>query len=84
MKIFGVLVLAVFLTGCGILTEPQAATKVLEDQGYTHIQITGYRWFTCGDDTFSTGFMAINSAGHEVTGVVCAGWMKGNTIRFDD
>lgn len=84
MKIIGVLALAVFLTGCGIFTEPDAAQKVLEDQGYTHIQITGYRWFTCGEDTFSTGFKAVNPSGHAVSGVVCAGWMKGNTIRFDD
>ena len=70
--------------GCGSFTEPETASKVLESQGYTHIQITGYRYFICGNDTFSTGFKAVSPTGQEVSGAVCAGWMKGHTIRFDD
>lgn len=81
MKIIGTLVLALFLTGC---TSEVSARKVLADQGYTRIEITGYRYFGCSaDDEFHTGFKAVSPAGHEVSGVVCAGWMKGETIRFD-
>lgn len=64
--------------------QPDAAIKVLQDNGYTDIRITGYRWFTCDEkDTFSTGFIAITPTGKQVSGAVCSGFFKGNTIRFD-
>lgn len=76
------LLLLVFLFGCG--TEPEKATRILEQQGYTHIVITGWRPFACDDqDNFATGFKAVNVQGHEVTGVVCDGIFKNATIRFD-
>lgn len=76
-------VLAVFLlTGC---TSPESATKTLQNQGMTDIQITGYRWLACSeDDTYKTGFTATSISGAEVSGAVCAGWFgKGATVRFD-
>lgn len=84
LKLLGVVVLALFLSSCGILTEPDNARQILVNQGYTNIEITGYRWFSCGEDTFSTGFKAISPAGHPVSGVICAGWMKDSTIRLDN
>jgi hypothetical protein len=77
------LAFAIFLTGCGALTEPEKTKEILEAQGYSHVEITGYRWVTCGEDTFATGFRAISPAGIKVSGAVCSGWMKGHTIRFD-
>lgn len=83
-KILLALALSSSLLGCGILTQPDKSQRILEGQGYTRVEITGYRFFACDDhDTFSTGFKAISPAGHEVTGVVCAGFLKKSTIRLD-
>ena len=73
--------LALVLSGC---TSPDNATKALEAYGYTDIQITGYDFFGCDskDDDFHTGFTATEN-GHKVTGVVCAGLLKGQTIRIE-
>lgn len=66
-------------------TDSNKATRVLSDQGYTNIQITGYAFLGCSeDDTFSTGFTATSPAGKQVSGVVCSSWFtKGATIRFN-
>jgi hypothetical protein len=65
-------------------TRPDAATKALQDAGYTHVEITGYRFFTCDEkDNFSTGFRAIGPTGRPVSGTVCSGFLKANTIRLD-
>lgn len=72
---------AVFVAGC---TDPQKATRILTDQGYMHIEVTGYKAFACSDDDiFQTGFRAMSPSGREVSGVVCSGLFKGSTIRFD-
>ena len=56
--------------------------RTLADQGYTQVNLTGYQVFGCGrDDTYNTGFTAVNFAGHRVEGVVCGGAMKGMTVR---
>jgi hypothetical protein len=81
------------LAGCTSETDAQ---RVLTDQGYVDIRFTGYRAFICGDDyTFHTGFEAdtnvitVDKDGkqaivkHHVTGAVCSGWLKGNSIKLD-
>jgi hypothetical protein len=74
-------ILVATLTGC---TDPKRATRVLNQQGFSDIQMTGYRFFICDkNDTFSTGFKAISPSGSDVTGAVCEGWLKGATVRFD-
>lgn len=80
MKALLVSVLAlVCLTAC---TDQDGATKALEAAGYRNIHITGYVYFGCGeDDSYHTGFEAIGQNGRPVAGVVCAGVMKGSTIR---
>jgi len=73
------LLLMFFAVGC---TRPTHATKVLEDDGYQQIQITGYSWLGCDkEDFFSTGFTAYKND-REISGVVCEGFFKGATIRF--
>jgi hypothetical protein len=74
------LVAALALSAC---TDTKGAQDALEDAGYTQIKITGYQFFACSqDDTYATGFEATSSAGHRVSGVVCAGFLfKGATIR---
>ena len=70
------------LTAC---TRPDNAVRILQEQGYTDIQITGYKWFACSkDDSTATGFMAKSANGMKIEGTVCSGWVfKNSTIRFD-
>jgi hypothetical protein len=73
--------LIALLAGC---TDETAARKALTASGFKDIKITGYSFFGCDKhDTFSTGFEATGPTGQEVSGVVCSGWLKGATIRFD-
>lgn len=81
-----VLILVLLISsGC---TDVDRTRRVLEEQGYTDIEITGYRYFSCSeDDSCSTGFVAKSQAGKRVSGVVCSGYFgpfsKAATIRLD-
>jgi len=78
---FAILIAAVLLAGC---TQTDRASAALADAGYTDIQITGYAFFACAEkDTFSTGFTAKGPSGRKVSGAVCSGFLKGQTIRLD-
>lgn len=64
-------------------TDESATKETLRKSGYTEIQTTGYKAFSCSDsDSFSTGFRAKNPKGEVVEGVVCCGLMKSCTVRF--
>lgn len=80
LLLFGLLCFS--LIGC---TDEKSAQRVLSDQGYTQINFTGYRIFSCGDDyQFHTGFAAkAPNTGRPVSGTVCSGWLKGNSIKLD-
>jgi hypothetical protein len=68
------------LAGCSDAGRTQ---ETLEKSGYHDIHVGGYAPFSCGqDDSFSTGFHAVNAAGQPVDGVVCCGVLKGCTVRF--
>lgn len=72
---------AVMTAGC---TRRDKTVEVLEANGYTNIEITGYNFFSCSeDDAFKTGFEATAPNGTRVEGTVCSGWFKGSTIRLD-
>lgn len=73
------------LAALAACTDPSTATRVLEDQGYTSVQMTGYNFMACSkDDTFHTGFTAKSPNGRQVSGTVCAGaFFKNSTIRFE-
>lgn len=79
-----ILFVLVLLTGSGC-TNQKDATRILQENGYTNIEMTGYRWFLCGrDDWYHTGFRATHYAQQPITGAVCSGLLfKGSTIRFD-
>lgn len=82
MKKTILLILALtLLTGC---TSERDARRALEAHGYSNIEITGWKPFSCSEDDFySTGFRATNPNGREVTGVVCSGlFFKNATVRF--
>lgn len=75
-----VIILAFTLIAC---SSPDDATRVLKAQGFTHIQTRG-AFFGCGrGEVFRTRFTAKSVTGESVTGVVCSGWLKGSTIRYD-
>jgi hypothetical protein len=67
------------------LVQPEEATRILSSQGYTEIEITGWRPLMGSDsDTYSTGFKAKSPSGQIVTGAVTSGvFFKGHTVRLD-
>lgn len=77
------ILLASMLVVCGC-TDPQGAKDALESQGFSDVEITGYKMFMCSEnDVYSTGFVAKNVNGQVVKGSVCAGlFFKGSTIRY--
>lgn len=76
-----ILIFLGFIGGC---TDSDHAQKVLKQQGFTNIKITGYDFFACGrDDIYHTGFVAITRDNTVVKGTVCKGIFKSSTIRFD-
>ena len=83
--IVAALLLLVFIIGSnGGLSDPKAATRVLTEQGYTEIEITGWKPALAGHgETYSTGFKAKSPVGMPVSGAVTSGANKGHTIRFD-
>ena len=55
----------------------------LEQQGYTDVKNTGYSYFCCNEeDTFSTGFTALDRKGNMIEGCFCSTLYTGVTIRF--
>lgn len=75
------LVLAVALSGC--FSSPDEARRVLRQEGYTEVEVTGLAPLSCGHgDKMRTGFKAKNIAGNHVEGVVCCGLVfKACTVR---
>lgn len=69
-----------FLVGC---TDSNNAERILSNDGYTDIKITGYSMFACSEDDFQkTGFTAKKN-GNVVKGAVCSGvFFKNSTIRY--
>ena len=73
-------ILCFFLTSCNGNT---TSTTILEEQGYTNVEITGYNPFACSeDDMYRLNFTATSPNGTPVKGVVCSAPLKGYTIRF--
>lgn len=69
-----------FLFGC---TNVDQAQRVLKAEGVTNVTMTGYKFFTCGDDyTFHTGFTGTKN-GESVSGAVCSGFLKGAQIKYE-
>lgn len=88
MKIFSIVkhwLVAIAVIGLTACTRPESATRVLEQNGFRNIEITGYTFFSCSeDDAIHTGFTAVSMAGMHVSGTVCEGIVfKNSTIRFE-
>lgn len=81
MKKIITIVALVALSAC---TNVDKTVSTLTAAGYTNITTQGYDWWLCGeDDTFHTKFTATGPTGLKVSGAVCSGVFKGNTVRFD-
>lgn len=79
MKIITLLLLTL-VAGC---TDEPRSRRVLEEAGYSSIQITGYAFGECSDsDDYHTEFSAKGPTGKSVTGAVCCGIVKSCTIRI--
>lgn len=65
--------------------DPDASAKrVLQEQGYNNIKMTGHQFLMCGDnDVYARGFTAYTKDSILVKGCVCSGINKGYTIRFE-
>lgn len=85
VSFFAVLSMFVFVQACEV--DPDEFNRVLEDEGYTNIQSTGYDAFACSDDDqLSSGFTATrrmpDGTTRAVSGTVCCGlFFKNCTIR---
>lgn len=77
--------LIISITSCTSSSDFEKGKAILENQGYTEVENTGYDAFCCsGDsDSFSTGFRATGKHGEEIKGCICSGFMKGITIRYE-
>lgn len=70
------------LGSCGV-NEDRGKTT-LEAQGMTNVEIGGYPFWGCDKgDTFKSKFTATGANGKPVSGVLCQGFFKGITVRFD-
>lgn len=80
--VFILVVIAFSFTRC---YNEEDSKRVLENAGYTDIEIKGRAYFMCSeDDTYATAFQATAPNGRSVTGAVCCGFVgKACTIRFD-
>lgn len=67
------------LAGC---TDTASARRIVEQEGVTNVEVTGYRVFGClkGED-WHTGFTGTRN-GRPVSGVVC-GSLFTSSVRFD-
>lgn len=58
------------------------ATRTLQHEGVTNVQLHGYAWFECSrDDIFSVKFQG-NKNGFPVEGALCSGGFKDITVRY--
>jgi len=64
--------------------DPATARRALEAQGLTNVRLDGYSFLGCSrGETYSTSFRAIGVNGKPVSGVVCGGFFKNVTVRYE-
>lgn len=85
MILFVVLfVVMLLLTASGACNVPQRdLSRLMLQEGIMQWKDRGPVYFSCGEtDTFGSRFSGIKN-GVPVNGVVCGGWMKSYTVRYD-
>lgn len=84
MTVSRTLAMALACVALAACTDGAGAIRAAENAGLKDVVTEGYAMWGCGrDDSFRTRFSATNPQGRRVTGVVCSGWLKGSTVRFD-
>lgn len=64
-------------------SDERSTRATLEALGFSRIEVTGWSPYSCSEeDSFSTGFRAVNPRGVPTEGVVCCGLLKRCTVRF--
>lgn len=79
-KILIAIFAAASVAGCTVSEDD--SRLAVEGQGYTDVELGGFAIFGCGkDDDFTREWKGTDRNGNRVKGVVCGGWLKGNTVR---
>lgn len=79
-----VIICIVIVTRIGGCSDPEGTERVLRQQGFTEVEVTGWRPLSASKgDVYSTGFRAKAPNGESVTGAVTSGFWKGHTVRLD-
>lgn len=80
--VWSIMLLYLSSGGC---VDTEGTQRILQQQGYTEVEITGWRPFAAGkEDFYATGFRAKAPNGEIATGTVTKGFLfKGATVRFD-
>ena len=66
--------------GCDV--DEQTAIEVLQDEGYTDIEIGGHAYFSCGEDDALASEFTAKRGERVVEGSICCGfWIKDCTVR---
>lgn len=76
--------LAIGLCAVGVLlltkitefNSPENVQKILEEKGFTQVEVKGYNWWCPKGVTIRRHFEAIDSAGVAVEGKICEGSIK--------
>lgn len=57
--------------------------RILRAEGCTDLVVGGWNWLAgCDTDDAFTNVFTCKKNGQEVSGVVCSGWFKGFTVRY--
>ncbi|TGJ99820.1 hypothetical protein EHO57_13735 [Leptospira langatensis] len=84
-KVIAMVIVIVAILSIGYVDpENEKSRQLLEMEGFSQIQITGFRFLGCAEeDDLAIGFKAIKN-GFTVTGTICSSFFgKGHTIRYD-
>ncbi len=74
------LVFVLLLASCS--ADNVKVKSILEAEGCSNINVSGWEPFCCDkSDTFTNSFTCTRN-GHEVSGCVCSGVLKGYTVRY--
>ena len=73
-----------FLAGCLCSVSDKTVVRTVEAAGLTDVEPGSWAPLSCSDgDRFRSHFKAKNAAGNAVHGVVCCGFMKACTVRYE-
>lgn len=83
LVILGGLLFGIGSCSNGCVADESQVRNVLQDEGYSNIQLKGYKWFACSEDDWThEEFSATNINGRLVRGTVCCGIFKDCTVRI--